>query len=70
MNTRPHQQPPHGNATPAAEHRPRHTTTQTWDHCRHNTHAAVLPDAFHDAARVPEANSSPLQHADTPGGRP
>jgi hypothetical protein len=74
MNTRPHQQSSQGNAAPTAEHRPPGRTTQTWDQCRHDTHAAVLPEVFHSAAtRVPEANAGLFQHArtvGTAGGRP
>jgi hypothetical protein len=74
MNTQPHQQPPQGNAAPAAEHRPQRTTTQTWDQCPHDTHTAVLPDAFHGTTTpAPEANAGLFQHAHaagTSGGRP
>jgi hypothetical protein len=73
MNTRPHQHSPHGNAAPAAEQQPQSRTTQTWDQYRHDTHAAVPPDACHGAARVPEANAGLFQHAraaHTAGGRP
>ena len=73
MNTRPHQQPHQRNAAPAAEHRPQSRTTQTWDQCRHDTHATLPPEVLLGAAtRVPEANAGLFHHArtaDTAGAR-